>query len=121
MTFLYGTCEDGRVYGCMPPLQIHVWNACERNETVYGIPRDETLRLRGVRAAFYETYHRLELFTGIVTVVISYNGYDRPTLLTAARRLRSVNGAVGVGERLPPRVPAVLNKRSRLCKAISRR
>jgi len=118
LTFFYGTCESVGGNGCMAPLQIQVWNACERNEGSYDIPADQKLLLRGVPAAFYEGEMRLELYTGRITVVLFAPPGNRDRLLAAAAALRSVGaGGVRAGERLTPRRAEVRTKDSALCAA----
>jgi hypothetical protein len=115
VTFLYGNCPQ---FPCYPPLQVQTEHACFRNETSYAILPDRRLRLRGVQARFYEDGLRLELYTGRVTVVIYSTQTDRNLLLAASRHLESLDGTIMPGERLPRRVPAVLNSRSAVCRAI---
>jgi hypothetical protein len=108
VTFLYGTCESYGGQGCTLPLQVQVWNACERNSGSYelgpggpAIDADERLSLRGVPAAFYEDYSRLELYSGLGTIVL-FAGYgDRELLHEAATALRGLNVQAPVGVRLP--------------------
>jgi hypothetical protein len=104
---------------CYPPLQLQIWNACERNETSIAIPAEERLTIRGVKAAYYEVRSRLELYTGVSTIVMFAEGDVRHRLEEAARQLRSLDGRVVPGDPLPRRVPSVLRKRSFTCDAIS--
>lgn len=99
VSFLYGTCSARRGQGCMPPLQLQIWNACERYQALYPFEPDESLEIRGVPAAFYEGKTRLELYSGMTTIVVF--GEDREQLLTVARSLRGLNRATQVADRLP--------------------
>lgn len=85
--------------GCAPPLEIQVWSACERTQNLYPFPADEEARLRGVDAAFYENFRRLELYSGRVTIVIF--GDSRGELLKAAAALRGLNTATPTSQPLP--------------------
>jgi hypothetical protein len=98
VSFLYG-CTPTSDGGCSPPVQIQIWNACERYPAVYATEPDETVLVRGVPAAFYENSTRLELYSGLVTIVIF--GDDREQVLRVARTLRGVNHAVDTAEALP--------------------
>ena len=102
VTFVYGTCESIAGAACQPPLQVQVWNACVRNRASYDIPADETLELRGVPAAFYERWSRLELFTRDATIVVFADTRDRGRLLRAADLLRGVNRDVELERPLRP-------------------
>jgi hypothetical protein len=101
------------------PVQVQIWNGCERHEKSYSIDPDGRLRLRGVEAAFYESGIRLELYSGNVTIVIFSARPDREELLAAAKSLRSLDGTVRAGERLPERVPAVMDKQSAVCQGMA--
>lgn len=90
VTFVYGECESVAGGPCQPPLQVQVWNPCERNEASYDIEPDESLELRGVPAAFFERWSRLELFTRDATIVLFADASDRRLLLRAAESLRRV-------------------------------
>lgn len=103
VTFLYGVCQANIGDGCMPPLQVQVWNACERYPGMYGIAPDESLVVRGVPAAFYEGRTRLELYSGSATIVVF--GSDREQLLEVADRLRGLNLQVAEGVSFPPPLP----------------
>lgn len=101
--FAYGTCEVPAAStegGCAVPLTIQVWSACERYRELYAFQPDESLTLRGVDAAFYENFRRLELYTGRVTVVLF--GTGRGQLMRAAAKLRGVNRLTTTADRLPP-------------------
>ncbi len=100
VTFVYGTCESVAGNACQPPLQVQVWNTCERNETSYDIEPDESLALRGVHAAFFERSSWLELFTRDATIVLFSAAGDRKLLLRAGGALAGINNATGVGQRL---------------------
>ena len=100
--FVYGECEAESDSGCIPPLQIQIWPACER--TYASIDKEvgrTRSTLRGVPAATFADAYRLEIYTGRVTVVI-----DGPKELRdiAAEQLRATNelaGDVAAGEPLP--------------------
>jgi hypothetical protein len=95
VTFLYGTCEAPVGSGCMPPIQVQIWNACKRSGGIYGIPQDEALNVRGVPAAFYEGRTRLELYTPQSTIVLL--GRNETQLLELANALRGIDGRNRVG------------------------
>jgi hypothetical protein len=108
VTFIYGRCETGGEDGCLPPLEIQIWPACDRNLASYrltpagdSLPHED-LTVRGVPAAFFSDDARLELYTGDVTVVIF--GQDRDQLLRAADALRGVNNDASVAADLEPPV-----------------
>lgn len=88
---IYGTCDTSQGEGrCAPPLQIQVWDACNRNLSMY--PDDMHLReltVRGVPAATFGR-GRLELYTGAVTVVIF--APNEEMAMRAADTLRPANG-----------------------------
>lgn len=75
----------------MPPIQVQVWNACQRNSASYDLAADRKLQVRGAPAAFYENYGRLEIYTGKSTIVIFSSVEDADLLLRVARSLRGVN------------------------------
>jgi hypothetical protein len=98
LTFMYGSCESVGGQGCLVPLQVQVWNACERNQDSYAegpggpaITADQSLKVRGVTAAFYDDFSRLELYSGIGTIVLFADGPNRDLLLDAAKQLRGYN------------------------------
>lgn len=108
MTFMYGTCESVGGQGCLVPLQVQVWNACERNRESYAkgpggpaITADDSLRVRGVPAAFYDDFSRLELYSGLGTVVIFADKSNRELLVDAAEQLRGYNVHAPLTEPLP--------------------
>ena len=84
--FLYGRC----VPRCAVPLEIQTWPRRMRRTGIYPFAPDEELRLRGLRAAFYERHRRLELYRHDVTVVVFASG--RASLLAVAAALRRVDG-----------------------------
>ena len=115
VTFLYGSCKSRNDSPCDVPLQVQVWNACERNRNVYdAIQPDEELTIRGVPAAFFEDYFRLELYTGRVTIVM-FSPHERDFLLDAASKLRGINVSAEPGARMAPPAIAVYRKSSSLC------
>jgi hypothetical protein len=98
VTFMYGGCESVGGQGCMVPLQVQVWNACERNRDSYAtgpgppaVTSDESLKVRGVDAAYFEDFSRLELYSGAGTIVLFADGPNRELLLDAAKALRGYN------------------------------
>jgi hypothetical protein len=93
VTFVYGSCEPVGHSGCLPPLQIQNWNACERHAGVYPWPPDEKLTIAGMSAAFYEDGRRLELAAGATTIVLY--AADPALLRPAARELRTLNQSRG--------------------------
>jgi hypothetical protein len=110
-SYLYGSCEAGPGEACSPPLEIQSWPACERSAADYNagppgqakrIEPIEAFRVRGVPARLYEDMS-LELSTKAVTVVIY--GHSREQLLSAARELRTEEGApfhAAPQQELPP-------------------
>jgi hypothetical protein len=99
--FIYGSC-DASAGGCVPPLSVQVWAACERNPLSYDLLQGEQeapVELRGVPAYFYEGGRRLELSTGASTVVIFAAGRDAALAVAAA--LEGVNNRVGREDDLP--------------------
>jgi hypothetical protein len=104
VSFIYGDCQATGETGCAPPAEIQVWPACLRNPSLYqsklpGGPTFEETTVRGVPAASFEDGQRLELQTGISTVVIF--GRSPEDVLRVADALRGVNVPVGPGEPLP--------------------
>jgi hypothetical protein len=99
--FLYGSCQPGPDSGCMVPLDVQVWAACERNPGVYSpeLAREEPVTVRGVPAYFYEGGRRLELATGTSTVVLF--AQDREHALRAAAALEGINNPITADEDLP--------------------
>jgi hypothetical protein len=106
LSFLYGTCQirlwkgkaDG---GCGLPLSIQNWPACRKRIRGLGYHRDpgESVTIRGVPGALYESQGRLALASGKTTIII--DGQGRRFLLAAARSLQGVNNPVGSSEKLP--------------------
>lgn len=111
----YGQCEtptDGA--GCMPPIQVQTWSACERNYALYeqmpgpdgeAIPHERTT-IRGVDAARFDEGRRIELYGRDVTVVVF--APDAATALQVAKSLRgSAGGRVIRGsDNLPRGTPS---------------
>lgn len=95
VTFVYGTCGGG----CVPPLQVQIWPACDRTLQDYyfnvsggGPSRPyELVRIRGVPAAQFS--EKLEIYSGIVTIVIF--GETQAQEVRAAERLISANILAG--------------------------
>ena len=99
VTFLYGLCRATRERTCSPPIQVQVWNACERYQALYPFAPDESLVVRGVPAAFYENWERLELYTQDATIVLFGNA--KAELLDVATMLRGLNRSVAASDHLP--------------------
>jgi hypothetical protein len=99
VSFIYGSCTPSAQGGCYPPLQVQVWDACERYRDLYPFAPDKTLTLRGVPVAVFDDGRRLELYSGRVTIVMFGTGLD--VLLRAAQRMRGVNNSVLPGGTLP--------------------
>jgi hypothetical protein len=116
VSFLYGDCRPPPGSGCALPLEIQTWPACVRTLADYRLTPfsddplpHETLTVRRVPGAFFRespTSARLELYTGVVTVVLF--GTERERLLAAADAIRGVNVEAGAEESLPPPVPGAL-------------
>ena len=121
MTFVYGTCGGG----CVPPLQVQIWPACDRtlqayhyNDNIRGLrvggpsrPYD-LVTVRGVPAARFASM--LEIYSGTVTIVIF--GESASQQKRAAESLASVNilaGNVSAGEPLPPPVGGAMEGKLR--------
>jgi hypothetical protein len=113
VSIVYGDCDPP----CVPPLQVQIWNACERNETSIDLVPGARVTVRGVRAAYYGREH-LEIHTGTVTVVLFAEQKTKHLIPKVARALRSLDGRVQPGERLPERVPFVRDKKSPTCAAL---
>lgn len=93
VTFVYGTCKaDGRS-GCLPPLQVQSWSACERHRGSYRYRPDTAFAVRGRSAALYENGTRLELSFPGTTVVIYAS--DPKVLRRAAEALEAANSQGG--------------------------
>jgi hypothetical protein len=102
--FIYGTCKSVNGSGCVPPIEVQVWNACERYKGVYdpapdGFGPEATLVVRGVEAALFDEGSRLELYTEAATVVIFGSG--RGDVMRAAAALRGVNVGLPPAAALP--------------------
>jgi hypothetical protein len=115
VSFLYGSCAASDDQGCPYPLEVQIWPACVRSLADLTLTPDgrplpaESLRLRGVPAAFFEEGLRLELYTGTVTIVLF--GLDRSQITRAAAALSGVNLASPRGSPLPePRAGAMEGK-----------
>jgi hypothetical protein len=105
VTFIYGWCDAGED-GCLPPLQVQIWDACQRHLRLYDYLPEDRLTLRGVPAATWEGGWRLELFTGRVTIVLF--GQEPAQLRRAALALRGVNNRIPASEELPAPVPGAV-------------
>lgn len=102
-----------RTHGAFPPLAVQSWPSCERNLTSYASGPDEfrvdyvNLHLRGVPAAEFEDGHRVELYTGDSTVIIT--GEDPAQVMRAAEVVR-LHGVAGTPPmELPTPVPGALD------------
>jgi hypothetical protein len=120
----YGDCDsspsatDPEAQGCVPPLEVQMWPACERNPSVYDDDVErEAHFLRGVPVYVYDESEgsRLEVSTGAVTAIIF--GNESAQLLRAVDALVPVNARAiedmrPVGDRDPhwlaPPVPGAL-------------
>jgi hypothetical protein len=116
VTFIYGTCGGG----CVPPLQVQIWPACDRtlqdyyySDNVRGARGDVPSRpyklvtVRGVPAAQFSDM--LEIYSGTVTIVIF--GETARQQQRAAESLVPANilaGSVSARDRLPPPVPGAM-------------
>jgi hypothetical protein len=92
--YIYGTCtppvpspEVATGSGCVNPLEIQTWPACERTLADYSIDKNEPYphewlgAVRGAQAAEFDGGTRVELYTGSSTVVIFS---EDPKLIAAA-------------------------------------
>jgi hypothetical protein len=111
VTFVYGTCGGG----CVPPLQVQIWPACDRTlqDYYFNVPGGgpsrpyETATIRGVPAAKFEDM--LEIYSGTVTIVIFGDSAEQQE--RAAQKLVSANvlaGSVSAGEPLPAPVAGAM-------------
>jgi hypothetical protein len=102
VTFVYGTCGGG----CVPPLQVQIWPACDNtladlyfNVAGGGPSRPyELVTIRGVPAAKFSDM--LQIYTGTVTIVIF--GETTEQQERAAASLASANTLAG---NIPPSRP----------------
>jgi hypothetical protein len=116
-SFRYGNCAPSKDGGCPAPLEIQIWPACERNPSSYSLTPfgdplpHERVTVRGVPAAFFEDGHRLEIYTGSVSVVMFGGG--KAHLLRAAEALQaaSTRGGPGPGQPLPEPAAGALEGR----------
>jgi hypothetical protein len=117
-TKIYGTCKPAEgIESCAYPLTVESWPACERNLALYKrypAPDGSTIAfkqtsVRGVPAAVFEDGHRIEVYTGDVTVVIS--SPDPDIANSAARKLTGLHQGkpVEVGADLPAPAPGALS------------
>jgi hypothetical protein len=113
----YGDCRPvGDSAGCMPPVQVQTWSACDRYYAQYAespapdgsVIEHRRTRLRGVDAALFDEGRRIELYGGDVTVVIF--APDPDTAMSAVKEVRGQVGGRAVGTADP--VPAA---RQRAC------
>jgi hypothetical protein len=122
VNFLYGSCESTsqEESGCNPPVQVIVFPACERNFSLYErFPTPdgkiaiayEDVEINGVPGIDVDEggLHRLELYTGDVTIVVYSLADDRR--FEIARSLRPINEKARVAADaggLPPPVPGAV-------------
>lgn len=111
VSFVYGDCVAEDESGCAPPAEIQVWPACRRSLSLYesappGGVLPEHFVTRGVRAALFDEGTRLELQTGLSTVVIFADSRARALRIAAA--LRAVDGTVTPGRPLPQPDPGAI-------------
>ncbi|MEO6487979.1 MAG: hypothetical protein ABIO78_08585 [Thermoanaerobaculia bacterium] len=113
VSFIYGECDARGDAGCAPPGEVQVWPACRRNPSLYAglrssiSPVPEQTTVRGVPAASFEDGHRLEIQTGVSTVVIF--GDSPQFVLELANALRGTNNDVHPGAALPPPHPGAVD------------
>jgi hypothetical protein len=76
--YVYGHCEPEPDIGCLPPLQIRSYPACERAYSDYSfegkpLPYNELPSIDGAKVYEIEfiTGPRIEIYTGVATIVIS--------------------------------------------------
>lgn len=76
--YIYGKCQPQDGTGCLPPLQIRSYPACQRNFAEYSfegkpLPHKELAPVGAARVIEIEFLvdHRIEIYTGDSTVVIS--------------------------------------------------
>jgi len=111
VSFVYGDCVPDDEAGCAPPVEVQVWPACRRSLALHHAtpplgPVPERATIRGVPAAFFEDFTRLEIQTGPVTVVVFAD--SRARVIRVVRALRAVNGSGPVGVHLPQPSPGAL-------------
>lgn len=103
VAMIYGDCvvpppttdyEDSG--GCELPVEIQTWPACMRNPAQYRLHFDAApLIIKGAPAVAFEGGERLEIYTGISTIVIFGDGPAR--VRAVAESLRLVNGVALAG------------------------
>jgi len=112
VSFIYGTCEieaDDEI-ACPAPIEVQVWPACVRNPSWYAnqdFPTPDNVIIRGVPAAFFEEGARVEIQTGISTVVIF--GPGESAVSDVANALRGVNNSTPPTGSLPAPAAGSLN------------
>jgi hypothetical protein len=106
ISFIYGSCDASGDAGCAPPGEVQVWPACVRNPSRYASNRSPIspvsvpTEIRGAPAASFEEGHRLEIQTGVSTVVLF--GHTPQFARGLASNLRGLNNGVPAGADLPP-------------------
>lgn len=104
VNFIYGLCEilPDEEGGCQPPIQVQVWDACQRNRNSYaGEEPDREQVIRGVPSAFFEQDTRLELYTGESTIVLYFARPSADFLREIAENLSGLNVSVSRAQPLP--------------------
>ena len=110
VSFVYGDCTPTDGMGCAPPIEIQVWPACRRHLALYSSSSaghiGERSTVRGVPAAVFDEGTRLELQTGLSTIVVFAD--SRARLARIAGSLHSLDARVARGGTLPPPVEGAL-------------
>jgi hypothetical protein len=110
VSFVYGDCAASDDVGCVPPVEVQVWPACQRNLHLFdsplpGTPVPERTTVRGVPAAFLEDGLRLELQASRSTIVVFADSGWRVLRVAAALRR---SGEPASGGALPAPAPGAL-------------
>jgi hypothetical protein len=93
VSYIYGDCKvTADVDGCAPPLEVQTWPACERSLADYDdgpggvFSPNELGEARGVPAETFDGDSRVELYTGMSTVVIFGTGKQQALAVIDALR-----------------------------------
>lgn len=111
--FRYGECEppSDREGGCSPPLYIQNFEICAVSPKSYHVtPSGLTARIRGAPVFTNTGAGSLNVFTGQTTITIFASP---PVAVRAANDVRSIDGSVAPGSKLPTPVPGALEGRLR--------